>query len=77
MALKGEDALSGADIPNFGSVVKGRGHQFVPISVEIEAHDFGPVTSEVEDFLASLDVPYFCGLVHRAGCHKHAVRVER
>jgi hypothetical protein len=40
VTFKSMNALASHNIPNFSCIVKGRGHEFVAISIEIEAYDF-------------------------------------
>ena len=42
----------------------------------MEGNDFSAVAFERENFLTSLNVPEFGGLVHGTGGNKHAVRIE-
>jgi len=66
MAFEREDALSGADIPNLCSIVKGSRHKLISICVEAEGYDFSGVTRKGEDFLSGFNVPQLGGAVHGA-----------
>ena len=48
VACEGEQALAGADIPDFGRVVEGCCHQFVTVGIKVDSNDFGVVALEAE-----------------------------
>lgn len=76
MAFEGMDALSRHYVPNLGSVVKGRGHELVSVSVKVEADDLSFVACEVKQFFSMLNVPKLGSVVHRASGYQQPMGVE-
>lgn len=77
MAFECKEALTRANVPDLGCVVKRAGKKLVPVCVEVQTYYFCAMTTQVEDFMASLDIPQFRCVVHRTSGHEHAVRVKQ
>ena len=77
MALKREQALAGADVPDLCRVVERGGHQAIAVRIEMKRNNLSVVPLQAENFLTCLHVPQLRGVVHGPRRYKHAVRVER